>query len=131
MRRNAVLLDADVVIDYLRSREQAIAYLEAESRRLHLSTLTVAELYAGVRDGRERRTLDGFLEAFALVPLEPDDAVRGGLHRRDYFRSHGTGLVDACVAAQAERLSAELVTLNGKHFPMLAGDAINVPYRKG
>jgi predicted nucleic acid-binding protein len=55
-------------------------------------------------------------------------AVRGGLFRRDYAKSHGVGIADALIAATAEVAGATLVTLNRKHFPMLA--SVVVPYQK-
>ena len=56
MPRN-LLIDTDVLIDYLTAREEA-----------------VAELYAGVREGKERVILDDFIEAFEVVPLTIDIA---------------------------------------------------------
>ena len=129
--RERVLIDTDVLIDHLRGRADARAYLEAEVRSIAVSALTVAERHVGVREGAERQALAALLELFAeVVPLEASDAVRGGLYRRDYGRTHGTGLVDACLAAQAERTGAEVVTLNARHFPMLSADALHVPYEK-
>jgi len=52
--------------------------------------------------------------------------VTGGLYRRDYRKSHETGLADALIAATARLHSLTLVTLNKKHFPMLT--SIIVPY---
>jgi predicted nucleic acid-binding protein len=51
-----------------------------------------------------------------------------GLWRLQYGRSHGTGLADALIAASVEAAQATLVTLNRRHFPMLAN--VWVPYAK-
>ena len=129
--RERVLVDTDVLIDHLRGRAEAREYLEASARPIVVSALTVAELHVGVREGAEREALAALLGLFAeIVPLEATDAVRGGFYRRDYGRTHGTGLVDACLPAQAERIGAELVTLNARHFLMLSADALRVPYEK-
>jgi predicted nucleic acid-binding protein len=124
----ALLIDTDVLIDYLRDQEQAIAYLESLAELPLISAVTVAELYAGVREGKERQALDAFAQAFEIVPLDSRIAVTGGLYRRNYGKSHGVGLADALIAASSEARGARLVTLNGKHFPMLL-DVI-VPYVK-
>ena len=116
----AVLIDTDVLIDYLRGQPQAIAYLDMLTNPLYVSVMTIAELYVGVRDGAERTRLDTFLLAFTSVPITDEIAVRGGLLRRDYGRSHGTGLADAIIAATALNHSLMLVTRNTRHFPMLA-----------
>jgi predicted nucleic acid-binding protein len=123
-----LLLDTDVLIDYLRGQEAAIEYLETLFEPLLISVVTVAELYAGVRDGAEMTALEDFIKAFEIVRLDEDIAIKGGLYRRDYRKSHDTGLADALIAATAEIRGAALVTLNKKHFPMLA-DVI-VPYQK-
>ena len=123
-----LLIDTDVIIDYLRDRPEAVSYLESLTEPLMVSAVTIAELYAGVRDGAERRALDIFIQAFEIVAVDVEVAVKGGLYRRDYSKSHNTGLADALIAATAEIRNAELVTLNKKHFPMLAN--VIVPYQK-
>jgi predicted nucleic acid-binding protein len=123
-----LLIDTDVIIDYLREQPEAVAYLEGLVGPQLLSAVTVAELYAGVREGEERVALDSFLRAFEIVPVDTEIAVKGGLYRRDYGKSHSVGLADALIAATAEARHATLVTLNKKHFPMLS--TVSVPYQK-
>jgi predicted nucleic acid-binding protein len=122
-----LLLDTDVLVDYLRGRTEAATYLEARTEPLLISTITVAELFAGVRDGAERLLLEDFLSAFEIVVLTREIAQEGGLYRRDYGPSHGVGLADALIAATAGLRQARLVTLNARHFPMLT---VEVPYQK-
>jgi predicted nucleic acid-binding protein len=123
-----LLIDTDVLIDYLRDKAEAVSYLEGLNEPLLLSVITIAELYAGVRDGAERTTLDEFIHAFEIVPVDREISIKGGLYRRDYMKSHNVGLADALIAASAETHRAELVTLNSKHFPMLTN--VVVPYQK-
>lgn len=123
-----LLIDTDVLIDYLRGRAEAVSYLEGLTGQLLISAMTVAELHAGVREGEEREALDHFVASFEVVPVTQAIASVGGLHRRDYGKSHGVGLADAIIAATAEVKQADLVTLNKKHFPML--ENVIVPYQK-
>lgn len=123
-----LLIDTDVLIDYLRGVPQAITYLETQAESLVLSAVSVAELYAGVREGPERKALAGFVAAFEVAPVNQAIAERAGLFRRDYGKSHGTGLADALIAATAELQGAIVVTQNRKHFPML--DQVHLPYEK-
>ena len=125
---NLLLIDTDVLIDYLRGQRDAVNYLENLAEPLLMSAMTMAELYAGVREGEERTKLDTFISAFTVIPLDPQIAIQGGLHRRDYKKSHNVGLADAVIAATVESQKAMLVTLNKKHFPMLK--AVIVPYKK-
>lgn len=123
-----VLIDTDVLIDYLREREEAVSFLNNIVDEIAISAITVAELYAGVREGTEREKLDTFIKAFEIVLVDGEIAVQGGLYRRDFFRSHGVGLADTLIAASAVSCGATLVTLNKKYFPML--DSVSVPYEK-
>ena len=124
-----LLIDTDVLIDYLRANAAAVSYLENLHDVPLISVITVAELHAGVREGSERAALTDFMEAFEIAPLTKQIASAGGLYRRDFGTSHGVGLNDALIAATAQVNNAELVTLNRKHFPMLV--YVTVPYQKG
>ncbi len=75
-----------------------------------------------------RARLERFLQAFGIIPLDRRLAVQGGPYRRDYSKSHNVGLADALIAATATQRQAALVTLNGKHFPMLQD--VTIPCRK-
>ena len=122
-----VLIDTDVLIDYLKSVPQAITFLEGLPEPVFVSAVSVAELYGGVRDP-ERPALDSFVSTLEILPVDHEIAVRGGLFRRDYGRSHGVQLSDALIAATADAHGATLVTLNRKHFPMFGN--VLVPYQK-
>lgn len=45
-----MLVDTDVVVDYLRGEDQAIGFIKSQASRVVLSAVTVAEVYAGVKD---------------------------------------------------------------------------------
>jgi predicted nucleic acid-binding protein len=123
-----LVIDTDVLIDYLRDQPQAVAFLEGSDRHLAASVVSIAELYVGVREGAERQRLDVFVSAFEVLALGQEAAVQAGLFRRQYGRSHGTGLADALIAAIVQTAGATLATLNRRHFPMLAN--VVVPYTK-
>jgi predicted nucleic acid-binding protein len=125
---DSLLIDTDVLIDYLRGRANAVTYLEALTEPLLMSVITQAELYAGVREGAERSALDALISVFEPVDVSPEIARIGGLFRRDYGKLHGVGLADALIAASAQSREATLVTLNRKHFPMI--ESVVVPYEK-
>lgn len=124
----SMLLDTDVLIDYLKGHPQALDYLLNAEESLAMSTITLAELYSGVREGVEREALTSLADLFDIVPLSEDMAVKAGLFRRDYRKSHNLGLMDTLIAATSVVVGVPLVTLNHKHFPMLP-DLI-VPYQK-
>lgn len=115
-----LLLDTDVLIDFLRNRAEAVSYLESLLEPPLVSTVTVAELYAGIREGTERQSLENLINKFKVISVTKEIAAKGGLFRRDFYKSYGTGIIDAIIAATAETENATLITLNKKHFPMLS-----------
>ncbi|MFA6011740.1 MAG: type II toxin-antitoxin system VapC family toxin [Desulfobacteraceae bacterium] len=117
----SVLLDTDVLIDFFRGYEKAVDFISAHQDRILLSAIVVAELYAGVKGATELAALNDFISLFRVVPVSAEIAMTGGLYKRDYGKSHGVGLADAILAATAETESAELKTLNTRHYPMLKG----------
>lgn len=122
------LIDTDVFIDALRGYAAAQRFIEEHSEVILVSVLTVAELYAGARNHKEEQTLVELLALFPKVDLSEKMARKGGAYRHRYGKSHGTGLVDALIAAAAEAEELTLITCNKKHYPML--DKVKVPYKK-
>lgn len=116
-----MLIDTDVMIDFLRGNPKAIALLKKHSCQMILSSIVVAELYAGVKSEKELHILDNLVSLFRVVPISPSLARAGGLYKRDYAKSHGVGLADAIIAATAQAENARLITLNTKHYPMIKG----------
>jgi predicted nucleic acid-binding protein len=115
------LLDIDVLVDFLRGYSQGVNFVNANADRIILSSIVVAELYAGVKGDDERTALDQFVSLFRIVPVNSEIAKIGGLYKRQYGRSHGVGLADAIIAASGKVENAALKTLNIKHYPMLEG----------
>ena len=117
----SILVDTDILIDFLRGHKKAIRFIDEYSSLIILSPIVVAELYAGVKGTDELSVLENFLSLFHVVPLTSEIAKLGGLYRRDFGKSHGVGLADAILAATAKAEKAELKTLNVKHYPMFSG----------
>lgn len=121
-----VLIDTDILIDFLRGGQEAVAFLDGLQAPLLVSAITVAELFVGVRDEEDDRRLRAFLAAFEVIPVDDPVATVGGRLRRRFGPSHGTGLADALIAASAQAAGARLATRNRRHFPMF--DEVLVPY---
>ena len=121
MHGKAVLVDTDVLVDFLRGLDKAVAVVNAGQAYMVLSAIVVGELYAGVKGEKELATLDAFVSLFRVIPITAEIARLGGLYKRDYGKSHDVGLADAILAATVTIEGAELKTLNVKHYPMLNG----------
>lgn len=114
------LFDSTVLISHLRGVPDATALLRdsVASGEAACSVLSRTELEGGMRSG-ERAGVGLLFSALRLEPVTDDIARQAGEHLRRYRRSHqGIDLVDYVIAATAEHIGAELMTLNVKHFPM-------------
>lgn len=129
MEKSQLLFDTDILIDYLRGKKEAVEFIEnlAESNFL-ASAITVAELFAGIRNEKEKNQLEMFLMGFEIIPIEKVTAEIGGTFRKKFSKSHGTGLGDAIIAASPEIRKLPIVTFNKRHFPM--SFEVIVPYAK-
>lgn len=124
------LVDTDVWIDFLRGAPQAVGFVKQLPSDVAISSISVAELYAGVREGAESQALTDLLDSLDVIELNRDMAQTGGLIRRDFGKSHGLGLNDALIAATAVHSKACLYTLNLKHYPSLSQNQVQQAYRK-
>lgn len=125
---NKLLFDTDVIIDHLRGHKSATKYLlEKKSSLLLVSAITVAELYAGMRNQQELEAADRILTLFQVIAVDHELSIAGGHICKKYKNSHGTGLPDALIAATVLHHEATLITLNTRHFPMVK---TKKPYEK-
>lgn len=123
-----IVLDTDVVIDYLRGTRQAARFLEERTEPLAVSVVTIAELYSGVRGDDEEAAVETLLSAFHVFEIDRRVAQQAGKFRQQYLRSHGVEIPDALIAATCVVHHTELATLNRRHYPMISH--LLVPYRK-
>jgi hypothetical protein len=123
-----LLLDSNILIDYLRDVAPAGEYLETRAGPLSISAVSVAELHAGARSDQERAGLREFVAAFDIIPADAEICRLAGDLRAEFGPSHGVDLIDGIIAATARLRQLPLVTLNRRHFPMLS--AVVVPYRR-
>jgi predicted nucleic acid-binding protein len=117
----SVLLDSDVVIEILRSRNQAIlsqweALAEATEVIL-FSPITAAEVWGGARPD-EREATSRFFNFLTCIPPDYTIGQVAGELLRQFSKSHGLKIADALIAATAIHFKAALWTRNHKHYPM-------------
>ena len=112
------LFDTCIVIDYLRQNDEAVSYIHSLQTIPRLSSLTVMELYAGIKGKRERHAIEALINHSLVLDVTHEIGVRSGLFLKQYRASHRIGAIDALIAATAEVYHLQLATLNLKHFPM-------------
>ena len=116
-----VLLDTDVVIEILRTRNPGILgslnELATNSADVLISPITSAEIWAGAWP-RERTATEQFLVSMTCLPIDCGIAEIAGDFLRQYSKSHGLKIGDSLIAASAIQHKAALWTRNRKHYPM-------------
>ena len=113
-----ILIDTDIVINFLRGKEKARDFLlsVAEDCTLCCSVITIAEIYAGMREQEKEKT-DDLLDSLNIIEVNRTIAEKAGRYRSE-IRSQKLELDDCIIAASAFHLSALLATSNEKHYPM-------------
>ena len=116
MAANALLIDTDIFIDYLKSIRPACALLDSPQFDLYYSSWTRKELLAkpGLRE-TERREIEVLLSRFRMISVDNSIAEKYWVLLKKY-ESQGLRQADAIVAATAWQKSLPLLTRNQKHF---------------
>jgi predicted nucleic acid-binding protein len=118
-RTPGILLDTTVVIDVLRNRNQRrqfVADLINSRQTLVTSTVTIAEIYAGIRSGEEQATRK-LLSDLDWFPVSAVIAERAGELKASFRRQGQTrSITDMIVAATALEHGFIVATDNRKDF---------------
>lgn len=112
-------VDTNILVDSLRGKAEAKFFLGNSETSFSISVVSVAELYAGLRNSRELDQLQNFLTSFVIHPVDEKIAALAGKYLNQYAKSHSVGIADAMIAATAATSGEQLASLNVKDFPML------------
>ena len=129
------LLDTNIVSASAPTRRPAAseaftAWLRANTGRLHLSVITIAEIEAGIarairieataKAGMLRRWLSAMehFHAGRIMPFGMEEARHAGLIL-DRARAHDPGFEDIAIAATAAAHGLTVLTANERHFAPL------------
>ncbi len=115
-----ILLDTCILIDYLRNKPEVVSYIEQKGKNnFILSTVVTIELFKGVRNKTELRTLQKELQYFSLLEIDNNVSFVANKLAENYALSHQMGLGDTLIAATALIYSLELKTYNMKDFQFI------------
>ena len=120
MAAKALLIDTDVLIDYLKGIRPACALLDSEQFDLYCSSWTRKELLTkpGLKKS-ERREIEVLLGRFRTISVDDAIAEKYWILLKKY-ESQGLRQADAIVAATAWQKSFPLLTRNQKHFRFIS-----------
>jgi len=113
-----IVLDTDVLIDLLRGREATRDFLRDRVGQSVpcCSVISVAEIYAGMRQEETARTID-LLDSLVTLPVTRAIAEVAG-HFKQRSKSRRLELADCLIAATAFVEGAAVATGNTRDYPM-------------
>ena len=119
-----MLLDTSVLVDHLRADDRAVRLLVRlfeGDEPVWAATPSRTEILAGIR-AAERDAMSRLFALISWIDIDASIADAAGELARRFRRSHtGIDTTDYLIAAAAQSISASLVTLNVRHFPMFPG----------
>jgi predicted nucleic acid-binding protein len=118
MMRQEIVIDTDVLINCLRGSATTLNFLKelAQSNMLSCSAITVAEIFAGMKD-TELRMTEMLIDGLNIINVDRKIAQKAGNYRQT-IKSQNLQLDDCIIAATCFVKKAALVTANVKHYPM-------------
>jgi predicted nucleic acid-binding protein len=131
-----VVLDTDVLIDYLRGLRSAVAFVErlgGEGAALATTAVNLFELAWGAYKlgGGRLRDVQKLAGALTVLSLSEREALRAG-EEMGYLESLGApvDLRDVLIGVIARENGASVATGNVRHFSRIRGLAV-IEYRRG
>ncbi len=123
-----MLLDTDVMVDYLRGHPPARIWLASYAQPIALPGLVAMELLQGCRNLVDQRRLERELQRFTLHWPTAADCQRAFHDFAAFHLSHGIQLLDTLIAETAVGLNEPLATFNIKHYGVIPGLNTVQPY---
>jgi predicted nucleic acid-binding protein len=110
-----MLLDTDVLVDFLRGNAPAVAWLTSYASPIGILGLVAMELLQGCRDLKEQRRVEHELRRFVLHWPAAADCQNAYADFAAHRLSDGLGLLDSLIGHTAIGLNEPLATFNTKH----------------
>lgn len=115
---NTYLTDTTIIVDFLRGQKKAIGFIE-DQKNIIISSITVSEIYQGVRDKRELNAVNKLLDKFQIIHVNEKTSGLSLELLQKYRLSNNLLILDALIAATAIVNNMTLFTGNIKHFSMI------------
>lgn len=123
-----MLLDTDVMVDFLRGYAPAVTWLTSYSMPVGISGIVGMELLQGCRDLAEQRQVEREIARFAIYWPTLSDCQQAYRDFAAFHLSDGLGLLDSLIGHTAVGLNEELATFNVKHYGAISGLHTVQPY---
>lgn len=111
-----VLLDTNILIEILKSKQETISKIQGMDCRFAISSITQMELFFGALDKKELNMLEKFTDRFLVIDINEDISKLATKLVFLYAKSHNLNIPDALIASTAMFYDIELFTYNLKDF---------------
>ena len=114
-----ILIDTDIVIEYLRNRNKSTTTLIKTMREhdVYLSSITEFELYLGTKTERHHKDLEMLFDEIDVLPFDFGcGEIAAGIWRDIQSRHQSVEIKDVFIASDAINNDVWLQTFNRKHF---------------
>lgn len=126
-----LLLDSDVLIEILRGRPKAQAWLTASGDQvIGIPVLVRMELAQGVENLQEQRGLIKELSRYTVAHLKSGDSELALDWYESFHLSHNIGILDCLIAAISTRPGKPLYSFNVRHYRVIPGIDVRAPYER-
>ena len=123
-----MLLDTDVMVDFLRGHAPAVAWLTSYTMPVGIPGLVAMELLQGCLNLAEQQRVERELARFTPYWPTLTDCQRAYRDFAAFRLSDGLGLLDSVIGHTAVGLNEELATFNVKHYGPISGLQTVQPY---
>ena len=124
MESPKVIVDTDVIIDYLKKRQPGAGLLKKAylSHKIHVTAITAYELLYGVQRSGKTALIDRLLQFVTVLPLDEAAARKAAaIHYGLKSKGMDIGIKDSFIAGICEAYHLPLLTRNVKHFSRVPG----------
>lgn len=122
-RRQTVVLDTNIIIDFLKGREPATSTFPALRKKyqLALTTISIYELSYGAITSNTLDVVRSLISSLHILPFDAEAAYLAAMLDRELSdKGQRIEAADVFIAAIALSKSFPLITKNTKHFERIA-----------
>ena len=125
-----IILDTDVIIDYIRGFAKAQQFLDStyKKQRYSISFVTAVELIKGARDKKAQKVAEELISKFQIVEMGETISRRCFDLVKRYHLNHSLALADSLIASSALEYRAKLLTKNLKDYDFIPKLKVESPY---
>lgn len=127
MKKDTLLIDTSIIIDFLRGYKPAINFLN-NLKTINISVVTQAELIEGCRHKDDLIKIKKLIAIFEIISINYQISKTAIKLLEDYYLQQGILFDDALVAATAIENNLTLATTDKKHFKPLKNLTLYYPY---